>query len=80
MAPKFHPGELIYVDPEREPEDGRYVVAQIGGAKEAVLRRYTVEGGRRYLQAVNPDWPDRIRAIGSDVRILGVVVFKGEVA
>lgn len=80
MAPKFHPGELIYVDPEVAPEDGRYIVAHIGDAREPVLRRYVVEGGRTYLQALNPDWPERIRELDADVRIRGVVVFKGEVA
>ena len=80
MQPKFQPGELIYVDPEKPLEDGRYVIARMDDADESVLRRYVVEGGQGFLEALNPDWPDRIREMGPDDRILGIVVFKGEPA
>ena len=80
MEPKFHPGELIYVDPAITPASGRYVVVQLGDSEEAMLRRLVVDGGRRYLEALNPDWPARIVEVGSNVTICGVVVFKGEAA
>ena len=37
-----------------------------------------IEGGRKYLKALNPDWPDRIIEIDENAKICGVVVFKGE--
>ena len=80
MEPKFHHGELIYVDPQVEPENGRYVVLRLTGADEAILRQLIVEGGRRFFKALNPDWPDRIVEAGDEVAIRGVVVFKGETA
>ena len=80
MEPKFHDGELIYVDPEVAPENGRYVVLQLEGAVEAILRLFIVEGGRRCFKALNPDWPDRIVEASGEVAIRGVVVFKGEPA
>ena len=80
MEPKFHDGELIYVDPEVAPESGRYVVVRLGGADEAILAPAHRRGGRRYFKALNPDWPDRIVEASDEVGICGVVVFKGEVA
>ena len=37
-----------------------------------------VEGGRQYLKALNPDWPDRIVEFDPGTAVCGVVVFKGE--
>jgi len=37
-----------------------------------------VEGGRHYLKAFNPDWPDRIAEMEEATQVCGVVVFKGE--
>lgn len=80
MEPKFHDGDLIFVDPEVPPSGGRYVVASLEGDREATFRQLIVEGGRRYLKALNPDWPERIVEMDEDTVIRGVVVFKGEVA
>ena len=80
MEPKFHDGDLIYVDPQVPPENGRYVIVRLEGAHEAILRQLIVEGGRRYVKALNPDWPDRIVEASDEVAIRGVVVFKGETA
>ena len=80
MEPKFHHGDLIYVDPQVPPENGRYVIVRLGGADEAILRQLIVEGGQRYFKALNPDWPDRIVGASEGVIIRGVVVFKGETA
>lgn len=77
MEPKFHDGELIYVDPQISPENGRYVVVRLGGTEEAVLRQAVVEGGRMYFKALNPDWPSRIVEAGNDDVVRGVVVFRG---
>lgn len=80
MEPKFHDGDLIYVDPQVLPKNGRYVILRLEGADEAILRQLIVEGGRRYFKALNPDWPNRIVEASDKVAIRGVVVFKGETA
>ena len=80
MEPKFHDGDLIYVDPQVPPENGRYVIVRLEGANGAILRQLIVEGGRRYFKALNPDWPERIVEAREGVSIRGVVVFKGETA
>jgi SOS-response transcriptional repressor LexA len=78
MEPKFHDGDMIFVDPKVEPAHGHYVIVRLKGATEAVLRQLIVEGNRRYLKALNPDWPERIVEITKTATICGVVVFKGE--
>jgi SOS-response transcriptional repressor LexA len=79
MEPRFHDGDLIFVDPQVAPVSGRYVVAQLGDAEEATFKQLIVEDGHQYLKALNPDWPQRIIEISSTATICGVVVFKGEV-
>lgn len=64
MEPKFHDGDLIFVDPEVPPAGGRYVVASLKGDREATFTQLIVEGGRRYLKALNPDWPNRCDSLG----------------
>ena len=46
---------------------------------EATFKQLIVEGGRKYLKALNPDWPQRIVESDSSATICGVVVFKGEI-
>ncbi len=79
MEPRFYEGDLIYVDPEVEPENGKYVVALLDDASEAIFKQLVVEQGRRYLRALNPNWPEAITEIDVTGTICGVVVFKGAI-
>ncbi len=79
MEPRFHDGDLIFADPQVSPDSGKYVVVRLEDSHEATFKQLIVEGGRQYLKALNPDWPDRIIKINEDATICGVVVFKGEV-
>lgn len=78
MEPKFHDGDLIFVDPHVEPISGKYVVVQLGHSQDASFKQLIVEDGRKYLKAANPDWPQRIIELDESATICGVVVFKGE--
>ena len=78
MEPKFHEGDLIFVDPQVSPDNGRYVVVRIETSHEATFKQLIVEGDHQYLKAVNPDWPKRIIEVNANATICGVVVFKGE--
>jgi SOS-response transcriptional repressor LexA len=78
MEPKFANGDLIFVDPEIAAESGRYVVVRLPGSNEADFKQLIIEGGRQYLKALNPDWPERITELQPSAVIYGVVVFKGE--
>ncbi len=78
MESRFYNGDLIFVDPEVVAESGKYVVVKLEDADEATFKQLIIEGGRKYLKALNPDWPDRIIEIDENAKICGVVVFKGE--
>lgn len=78
MEPKFHDGDLVFVDPHVAPTSGRYVVVRLEDSREATFKQLIVEEGRQYLKALNPDWPQRIIEMGSSATICGVVVFKGQ--
>ncbi len=78
METRFYNGDLIFVDPDVVAESGKYVVVKLEDADEATFKQLIIEGGRKYLKALNPDWPDRIIEIDEKAKICGVVVFKGE--
>ena len=79
MEPKFQDGDLIFVDPHADPVNGKYVVVIIEDTAEATFKQLIIEGGRQYLKALNPEWPNPIIEVNQNARICGVVVFKGEV-
>ena len=79
MEPRFRGNDLIFVDPEGAVEHGSFVVVQTLDDEHAVLRRLIQEGGRSFLEAVNPAWPNRIVEMGNRETVIGVVIFKGEV-
>lgn len=78
MEPKFHDGDLIFVDPEVDPVSGRYVVVRLEDTSEATFKQLIAEEGRQYLKALNPDWPNRIMEVNVNATVCGVIVFKGE--
>ncbi len=79
MEPKFHEDDLIFIDPNVVPENKKFVVVQFNKSNEATFKQLIIEGDRQYLQALNPDWPNRIIEVNESATICGVVVFKGEV-
>ncbi|MES9884079.1 MAG: S24 family peptidase [Sedimenticola sp.] len=78
MEPKFHEGDLIFVDSNAIPLHGKYIVVQIVEPNEATFTQLIIEGDKKYLKALNPDWPRRIIEVDTAATICGVVVFKGE--
>jgi SOS-response transcriptional repressor LexA len=78
MEPKFGKGDLIFVDPEVPPESGKYVIVRLARSDEADFKQLIIEGGRHYLKALDPAWPDRITEMDEATQVCGVVVFKGE--
>lgn len=78
MEPRFKEDDLIFVDPNAPTAHGKYVIVTMERSGEARLRQLAIEGGERYLMALNPDWPERIVRMGDHDTIHGVVIFKGE--
>ena len=79
MEPKFHEGDLIFVDPNACADHGKYVVVRLDLSNEATFKQLIIEEGRQYLKALNPDWPNRIIEVDEEASICGVIVFKGEI-
>ncbi|WP_435237456.1 LexA family protein [Psychromonas sp. PT13] len=77
MSPTFNEGEFIFVDPNVEAINGKYVVARLDDENEATFKQLIIEGGHKYLKAANPSWPTQIQPINGNCTIVGVVIFVG---
>ncbi len=60
MNPVFTEGELIFVDPEIQASNGKYVIARLEDENQATFKQIIIEDGLKYLQAINPNWPTPI--------------------
>ena len=77
MEDRFTEGELIFVDPDREPYNGAFVVVRLDDAQQATFKQLVIESGRHYLRPLNERWPDPIIEINGNATLCGVVVFQG---
>ena len=77
MSPTFNEGELIFIDPEVDPINGKYVIARLDDSNLATFKQLIIEDGHKFLKAANPDWPTKITPINGNCTIVGVVIFVG---
>jgi len=75
----FRDGDYIFCDPDKAPGNDSLVIARMSESSQPLFRQLIVEGDNRYLQAVNPSWPDRITALPDQGTILGTVIFRGQI-
>jgi SOS-response transcriptional repressor LexA len=73
MEPEFASGDIITVDPERQAENGSYVVVKNGA--EATFKQYVIDGPSVFLKPLNNRYPIKDMT-GVEFRIVGVVVEK----
>jgi SOS-response transcriptional repressor LexA len=78
VAPSFREGEFIFIDPERVAAHGSFIVVR-ESTGNIIFRKLLVDGGRRYLEALNTSWPERIIEFPADAALCGVAIFKGEI-
>lgn len=76
--PSFFDGDLIFVDPNRQPINGSLIIVRLDNENEATFKKLVIEGERKFLRPLNPAWPDQIIEINHNATICGVVIFKGE--
>lgn len=77
MKPDFKPGDRIYVNPDIQTFDLQtddLVIIACSGESEATFKKLIIEGGDKYLQPLNPDWPEQIIKLTEDCRLVGKVV------
>lgn len=72
----FSDGDVIFVDPDREAIQGSLVIVCTSGKNTATFKKLVIEGGKRYLQPLNPDWPEKIIELDDEAHICGVVICK----
>lgn len=73
MEPKYHEGDIILVDPDLRAISGSHVVVRLENENEATFKRLVIEGERKFLQPLNPAWPDKMIEINGNATICGVV-------
>lgn len=78
MLPEFTPGTLLYVDPEAAYDNLSYVVARLDDENQATFKQLIIDGNKKYLKAINPDWPNKFIEINGNCTIVGKVVFTGK--
>ena len=78
MMKSFYPGDLLYVDPESEPVNGSFVIARLDDENQATFKQLIIDGNKKYLKALNPDWPNKFIEINGNCTIVGKVVFAGK--
>ena len=75
----FKDGDLVLVEPHAHAENGSLVVVRLDDESEATFKQLIIEGGRKFLKALNPNWPNRIFEVNGNATICGVVKAKTEV-
>ena len=66
------------LDPTRRPAEDQFVLVQVHD-EAPVVKQLIVEGSRQFLRTPNPELPNPVMEMSAQDRILGVVVFKGEI-
>ncbi|MGA5587143.1 LexA family protein [Pseudomonas siliginis] len=75
----FRDGDIIYVDPAKDAENGSLVIAKLTDSEEATFKQLVMEGTRQFLKPLNPSWPEPIIQLPPDAMICGVVISKLEI-
>jgi len=75
----FRDGDIIFVDPAKDAENGSLVIAKLMDSQEATFKQLVLEGSRQFLKPLNPAWPDPIIELDDDAMICGVVFSKLEI-
>lgn len=74
----FAHGDVIYVDPERPAQNGSYVVVRLEDSREATFKKLLIDGSKKWLKPLNPDWPNQLIEINGNATICGVAIGKLE--
>ncbi len=80
MQPKFQPGDIVFVDPERAYYSGSIVIVVDSpdtAEVTATMKQLITEDGHTYMRPLNPDWPGpKFIEFTASMRIVGVVIGK----
>jgi SOS-response transcriptional repressor LexA len=68
----FYENSIIIIDPDKTVSNGDFVIAQLPKTKEAIFKQYVVDGGKRYLKPLNPQYP--LIEIDDKTHLFGVII------
>lgn len=75
MEPKYRDGAIIYVDPDRSADHLSNVVARLDDEAEVTFKQLIIEGDKKFLRPLNPDWPGpKLIEFNGNATICGVVI------
>lgn len=73
----FKEGDIIFVDPNVEPENKSCVIAFDNDSQTTTFKQLIIdENGNKFLVPLNPMWPDKIIPINGNTNIAGVIIGK----
>lgn len=67
----FPEGMKLFVSPDAEALPGKYVI--VARDNKATFKKLTQVDGELFLEALNPDWPERYQRMQKGDRVIGVV-------
>jgi SOS-response transcriptional repressor LexA len=73
ISPSFPEGMLLFVNPDLEAQPGKFVIVRRNG-NEATFKKLVLVDGEPFLEALNPEWPNRFLRVHKDDRICGIIV------
>lgn len=72
MEPRYRAGNLLTVDPKKQPSDGDYVIVHYPETQAATIRKIIMDGPNISLQSINQI--NQADSLNSNINVIGVVV------
>ncbi|AET91065.1 putative prophage repressor protein [Burkholderia sp. YI23] len=72
----YAPGDIVAVNPHKEPKNRSTVVVVLKPGTRPVLRQILTDGDRVLFKTINPEWPDKFAEKTDEVEIIGTVTGK----
>lgn len=73
----FPEGMLLHINPDMQPIPGQFVIVRRESENQATFKKLVMVDGEQYLEALNPDWPNRYLKLQEGDHFCGVVVHAG---
>ena len=74
MEPVFHPGDIIIINPNIEPNNGDYVIVRLKDPGEVTFKKLLLKDELVILRPLNPKYEDIILSRKEKFEIIGKVV------
>jgi len=79
MEPMFKEGDHIFIDQKAKYGHKDYVIAMTGESEQVIFKQLIIEDNKKFLKSVNPDWLEKFIEIDDKCKIIGKLIYKGEI-